>query len=97
MEYEVAKYYNDIHNTFTVPFEESKVVSYTSSIMKTIVALPCWTKFSVKLIFYITCGLASSTCCCILKSRDNIGSNSLRNYLLDQFQSFEVDKVTNGT
>ena len=47
-----------IYNTFTVPCELSKMVSFTSSIMKDIVVLNFWLIFSVKLIFFFTFGLS---------------------------------------
>ena len=36
MEHAVAKSYDDIHNTLTVPCEKSKMVSFAFSIMKKI-------------------------------------------------------------
>ena len=37
MEHAVAKSYDGIHNTLTVSCEKSKMVSFTSSIMKNII------------------------------------------------------------
>ena len=39
MGHAVAKSNNDIYNTFTVPCEKSKMVSFPSSIMENIIAL----------------------------------------------------------
>ena len=52
-------------NPFGVPSENSKTVSFASSIMGNIAAL--FSRFSVKLICYIAVGSASSACC-LLKS-----------------------------
>ena len=49
-----------IHNTFTVPCERSKIVSFASSIMKKIAAF--FTMLSVKLICYIVFASPSSPC-----------------------------------
>ena len=44
-------YYSITHSqTFTVPCEKSKTVSFASSIMKNIVVFPTLSKFAVKLI-----------------------------------------------
>ena len=48
------------YNTFTVPFEKPKSVSFASSIMENIVVLPAWSRFPVKLICYISLGSAPS-------------------------------------
>ena len=56
-----------IDNTFTVPCEKSKMVSFASSIMKNIVAPAAQSRFPVKLICCIAFGSASSACC-LLKS-----------------------------
>ena len=50
-----------IHNTFTVPCEKSKTVSFASSMMKNIVAPAAGSKFPVRLICCIAFGSASST------------------------------------
>ena len=63
----VAKSYNDIHNTFTVPCEKSKMVSFTSSIMKNIIAPLSCSRFSVKLLYCIAFR-SGSRACCLLKS-----------------------------
>ena len=51
-----AKFYNNIHNIFTVPCEKSKMVSFVSSIMTNILFAP--SRFPVKLICCITLGSA---------------------------------------
>ena len=51
-----------IHNTFTVPCEKSKMVSFVSSLMKNIVAPSSLSRFPVKLIWRIAFGSASSAC-----------------------------------
>ena len=53
----------DIFNTFTVSYEESKMVSFASSVIKNIV-LPFIfsTRFPVKLICCIASGSTSSAC-----------------------------------
>ena len=56
-----------IHNIFTAPCEKSKMVSFTSLIVKKIVAPSSRSIFPVKLICYIASGSASSACC-LLKS-----------------------------
>ena len=50
VEQTLVKSYDDIHNTFTVPCEKSKTVSFISSIMKKIVVCPALSKLPVKLI-----------------------------------------------
>ena len=60
-----------IHNILTVPCEKSKMVSFSSSKMKTIIVLsftfsPQF-RFPVKLIYCIAFGSASISCC-VLKS-----------------------------
>ena len=67
MEHAVAKLYDDIHNTFIVPCEKSKIVSFASSMMKNTVVFPGWFRFAVKLICCIAFGFISSACC-LLKS-----------------------------
>ena len=52
-----------IRNTFTVPCEKSKMVSFASSIMENIVVFPSPSRFAVKLIYYTAFGSASSVCC----------------------------------
>ena len=59
VEHEVA----NIHNTFTVPWEKSKMVSFGSSIKKNIVAHSARSRFPLKLICYIAFGSVSSACC----------------------------------
>ena len=56
-----------MHNAFTVPCEKSKMVKFASSVMKNIVAPSVRFRFSVKLVYYIAFGSASSACC-LLKS-----------------------------
>ena len=58
-----------IYSTLTVPFEKSKIVSFTSSIMKNIIVFAFLSRaeFPVKLICCIAFGSASSTFC-LLKS-----------------------------
>ena len=63
MEHPAAKSYDDIHNSFTVPCEKSKVVSFASSIMKNIGLFPRRSRFAVKLTLCIASGSASSACC----------------------------------
>ena len=67
MEHVVAEAYHDIHNTFTVPCEKSKMVSFAFSIMQNIIASSSRSRFPVKLICCIALGSASSACC-LLKS-----------------------------
>ena len=69
VEHAVAKLYNDVHNTSTVPSEKSKLVSFASSILKNIVvfAFPSQARFPVKLIYWTAFGSTSSACC-LLKS-----------------------------
>ena len=57
-----ANLYDDIHNTFTVPLEKYKMVSFTSSIMKNNNLLPLPRRLPVKLICCIAFGSASSAC-----------------------------------
>ena len=54
-----------IHNTLTVPCGKSRMISYSSSIMKTIIA--CNSRFPVKSTYYFAFGPASNACC-LLKS-----------------------------
>ena len=42
-----------MHKTFTLPCENSKTVSFASSIMKNIVVFPALSKFAVKLINFL--------------------------------------------
>ena len=63
MEHAVAKSFDDIHNTFTVPCEKSKIVSFASSIMKQIVAPSSRSRFPVKWICCVAFGSASTGCC----------------------------------
>ena len=67
MEHSVAQSHSDIHIVLKVPFEKSKTVSFTSSIMKNITLLFASFRFSVKLICCIAFGSASSAYC-LLKS-----------------------------
>ena len=69
MEHAVTKSYGDIYITLTVPREESKMVSFASSIMKNIVvfAFGFRARFLAKLIYCTVFGSASSACC-LLKS-----------------------------
>ena len=62
LEHTKAKSYDDIHNTLTVPCEKFKIVSFDSSIMKSIAVCPARSRFSVKLICYIPFGSASRAC-----------------------------------
>ena len=48
-----------IHNTFTVPCEKSKIVSFASSIIKNIAMFPSRSRFVVKLICCIAFGSVS--------------------------------------
>ena len=52
-----------IHNTLTVPYEKSKMVSFAFSTTKNIFAFPFWSRFAVKVICCIAFGSASSACC----------------------------------
>ena len=56
-----------MYNTLTVLCEKSKIVSFTSSIIKNIVVLAFQSKFLVKLICCIAFG-ATSSVSCLLKS-----------------------------
>ena len=60
---EQNKIVEHIHNTFKVPCEKSKIVSFTSSIIKNINLLLLPLRFPVKLICSIAFGLTSSACC----------------------------------
>ena len=51
-----------IHNTLTVHCEKSKIVSFTSSIMRNIVASSAQSRFPVNLIYWIAFGSASNAC-----------------------------------
>ena len=44
------KFIERVYNAFIVPFENSKIISLTSSIMKYIVLFPAHSRFPVKLI-----------------------------------------------
>ena len=50
MEQKLAKSYDDIHNTFTVPCKKSWIVSFVSSIMKKIAVCPALSRLLLKLI-----------------------------------------------
>ena len=52
-----------IYNTFTVPCEISKTVSFASSVMKNIVPPAARSKFAVKLICWVSLGPASRAYC----------------------------------
>ena len=62
MEHAKAKSHDDMHNTSTVPCEKSKIVSFDSSIMKSIAVCPARSRFAVKLICCIAFASASSAC-----------------------------------
>ena len=51
MEYAVAKSYEDIQNTLTVPCKKSKIVSFASLIMRNIAAPSAQFRFPVKGIY----------------------------------------------
>ena len=82
-----------------VPFEKSKIVSFTSSIMKNIVVFSTRSKFVVKMICCIAFGLESRAGCllkpiainvqCSLKYPYNLVNNRLCNHPPDQLQFFE--------
>ena len=57
----------NIYNTFTVPWEKSKIVSIACSIMKNIVPHAAQSRFPGKLICCIAFGSPSSSFC-LLKS-----------------------------
>ena len=63
MEHAPAKSFSNIHNTFTIPFERSRMVYFASSVMKNIVISPARSRFPVKLIGSIAFRSASSACC----------------------------------
>ena len=52
-----------IHNTLTVNCEKFKRVSFTSSIMRNIVAPSAQSRFPGDLIYWIAFGSASNACC----------------------------------
>ena len=52
---------NQNHNTLTVPFEKSDIVSFASSIIKNTAAF--LSRFTVKLIYFIVFVSASNFCC----------------------------------
>ena len=56
---EQNKIVEHIHNIFTVPCEKSKMVSFTSSIMKNVIVFPSRSRFAIKLICCIVFGSAS--------------------------------------
>ena len=58
-----SKTYSNIHNTLTVPYGKSEMVSFASPVMKNIVVFSFQSKFPVKLICRIAFGSASSACC----------------------------------
>ena len=60
---EQNKIVEHIHNTFTVPCEKYKMVSFASSIMKSIVAPAAWSRFPLTFICCIAFGSTSSACC----------------------------------
>ena len=53
----------EIYNTFTVPCEKYKIVSFDYLVMKNIVVFPALSKFPVKLIFWFALGSVSKSCC----------------------------------
>ena len=59
------KAFNCTYKTFTVPCEESKTVSFASSMIKYIVVSIAPSKFVVKIICWIYLGSASRTSCLI--------------------------------
>ena len=61
MEHESGKSYDNIHSTFIVLCEKSKIVSFNSSIMKTVVC-PVRSRFPVELIGCIDLGPVLSAC-----------------------------------
>ena len=98
MEHAVANSYDDINNTFIVPCEKPKIISFASSIMKNNIAPSSQSRFPVKLICCIAFGSALSACCLrksiaiILNSFWNNYSpagNHLWSHLLDLLQFFE--------
>ena len=87
-----------ICNTFSVPCEKSKIISFASSVLKNIVVFSFWSKFSVKLISWTAFWSVSSALCLLISiaityiifwNKDNPENNQLCNHLLDQFQIFE--------
>ena len=54
MELPVATSYEDIYSTFTIPCKKSKMVSFTSSIIKTITLLFAPIRLPVKLVCVVS-------------------------------------------
>ena len=52
-----------VYSTFAVPCEKSKIVSLTSSIMKSTVVFPAHSRFPMELIFGIAFLSVTGTCC----------------------------------
>ena len=61
-----------IHNTFTVPCENSKMVSFASSIMKNIAVFLAQSRFPVKVICCMAFPSASSICCLLKYIANNL-------------------------
>ena len=87
-----TKWYNEIHNTLTVPNQKSKIASFNSSVMKNIDLLFSLSRFPIKLICCIAFGSVSSACCFLksiaiilcFRNNYNLANNQLCNHLLDQ-------------
>ena len=88
-----------IYNTFTVPCEKSKTVSFASSIVKETAVFSALSIFAVKLICWIALGSISIAYSLLefiaifkvrtfIYSKDNLINNQLYNNLLDQYQLF---------
>ena len=60
---EKTKIMEHINNTFTVPCEKFKIVSFASSATKNIVKHSAWSRFPVKSIYCIAFWSGSSACC----------------------------------
>ena len=85
------------YNTFTVPCEKSKIISFVSSKLKNVV-FPPWSRFTVKLIgllllvqhqvlvVYLNLLLSTYN---NFWNRDNLVNNQFCNYLVDQLQSYK--------
>ena len=58
---------NNFYNTFTVPCERSKVISFAFSIIKNIIVFPAQSRPPIKLI-YCTAFLSASSALGLLKS-----------------------------
>ena len=99
LSYFILKEKIKLENTFTVPCEKSKTVSFVSSIMKKIIVFPFWSKFAEKLILYAVLLLNQHQVHLVylnllqltynaLWNRDNLINNQLCNHLLDLLQCF---------